>query len=82
MNFVRKITHSDMLEHIVDLPEELRHQDVELIILPLREPASKQTSSVSTPSARGALKQFANPNLLQYEQDAWKKGVQEKHEHR
>ena len=82
MNFVRKVTHSDTLKHIVDLPEELRNQDVELIILPLENPASNQATTANNPLARGALKQFANPDLLQYETDAWKKGVQEKHEHR
>lgn len=35
MNFVRKITNSDALKHIVDLPENTRDQDVELIILPI-----------------------------------------------
>lgn len=82
MNFVRKVTHSDILEHIVDLPEDLRNQEVELIILPLRNPTSNEASTFSPPSARGALKQFSNPEFLQHEQNAWKKGVQEKHEHR
>lgn len=76
MNFVRKVIHSNMLEHIVDLPEDLRNQDVELIILPLRNPISNQASAVGPPSARGALKQFSNPELLQYEQEAWKKSLQ------
>lgn len=82
VNFVRKITHSDTLKHIVDLPENLQNQDVELIILPLENPTSNQASTATHLSARGALKRFANLDLVQYEQDAWKKGVQEKHEHR
>ncbi len=82
MNFVRKVTNSNALKHIVDLPENLRNQDVELIILPLGDLSPlKQTIPVNA-SARGALKQFANLDLIQYEQDAWAKGVQEKHEHR
>ncbi|GFN29783.1 hypothetical protein [Paenibacillus xylaniclasticus] len=82
MSFVRKITNSDALKHIVDLPEELQNQDVELIILPIREPSPlKQTLSPS-PTARGALKQYANPDLIRFEQDAWENGIQEKHEHR
>jgi hypothetical protein len=82
MNFVRKVTHSDALKHIVDLPENLRNQDVELIILPIGDSTTHKSQTPSTPTVRGALKQFANPDLIQYEQDAWKKGVQEKHEHR
>jgi len=34
-----KISNSDALKHLVDLPEELRNQDVELIILPIGEPS-------------------------------------------
>jgi len=82
VNFVRKVTNSDALKHIVDLPESLRNQDVELIILPLGDLSPlKQTIPVNT-TARGALKQFTNLDLIQYEQDAWAKGVQEKHAHR
>ncbi|WP_223068147.1 hypothetical protein [Paenibacillus caui] len=81
MNFVRKVTNSDALKHIVHLPDNLRNQDVELIILPLETQAPHKTPTPSTPKARGALKQFANLDLLQHEQDVWKKVVQEKHEH-
>ncbi|MBJ6361472.1 hypothetical protein ACFOQM_09265 [Paenibacillus sp. GCM10012307] len=82
MNFVRKITNSDALKHIVDLPEDLRNRDVELIILPIGEPFPLKQAIPPSPTVRGALKQYANLDLIQYEQDAWKKGVQEKHEHR
>jgi hypothetical protein len=82
MNFVRKVTNSDALKHIVDLPENLRNQDVELIILPIGDPSPFKTQVPVTPTARGALKQFANADLIQYDKDAWAKGVQEKHEHR
>lgn len=82
MNFVRKITNSDALKHIVDLPEDLRNQDVELIILPIGDPSPFKQAIPRSTTARGALKQYANLDLIQYEQDAWEKGVQEKNEHR
>jgi hypothetical protein len=83
MNFIRKVTNSDALKHIVDLPESLWNQDVELIILPLEDQyTSKPSTPSSTPNARGALKQYANLDLLQQENDAWVKGVQDKHEYR
>ncbi|TBL75233.1 hypothetical protein [Paenibacillus thalictri] len=82
MNFVRKITNSDVLKHIVDLPEDLQNQDVELIILPIGNPSHFKQVISPSPTARGALKQYANLDLIQYEQSAWEKGVQEKHEHR
>lgn len=60
MNFVRKITHSDTLKHMVDLPESLRDQEVELIILPLLNSYSdkEQPSYVSGSSVRGMLRQY------------------------
>lgn len=82
MNFVRKVTNSNALKHIVDLPESLRNQDVEVIILPIEQPSPNNIPTSNTSTARGALKQFANPDLIQFEQDAWVKGAQEKHEHR
>lgn len=82
MDFVRKITNSDTLKHIVDLPESLQNQDVELIILPLNNDSLVKQVPPRTYSARGSLRQYANPDLLRHEQLAWEKGVKEKYEHR
>ncbi|MFD2670811.1 hypothetical protein [Marinicrinis sediminis] len=82
MSFIRKVTNSDALKNIVDLPDDLRNQDVELIILPIHDPFSSKKTPRVEPTARGALKQYANLDLLQLEQDAWAKGVQDKHEYR
>lgn len=54
MDFVRKVTNSDALKHIVDLPESLQNQDVELIILPLNNDSSMKQVLPRTCSARGA----------------------------
>ncbi len=82
MDFVRTVTNSDALKHIVDLPESLQNQDVELIILPINSVPPVKQAFPRTNSARGALRQYANPDLLQHEQEAWEKGVRDKHEHR
>ncbi|MDF2716309.1 MAG: hypothetical protein K0R28_3234 [Paenibacillus sp.] len=82
MNFIRKVTNSDALKHIVDLPESLRNKDVELIILPIVDPSPSKQVVPSSPTARGALKQYANVDLIDHEKNAWEKGAQEKHEHR
>lgn len=82
MDFVRKITHSDALKHIVDLPENLRDEDVELIILPVQSPCPDQEQKlpyISGSSVKGALRHYAKQHLLQHEKDAWQKSVQEKH---
>lgn len=86
MNFVRKITHSDTLKDIFDLPENLLNQEVEIIIRPLQtlRPFEQLQGFpvISGASVKGALRRYANHNLLQHEKDAWGKGAQEKHEHR
>jgi hypothetical protein len=84
MDFFRKVTNSNALKNIIDLPESLWDQDVELIILPIgNDLRSKQlTSTTSSPTARGALKQYANLDLMQHEQEAWEMGVKDKYEHR
>ena len=83
MDFIRKVTNSNVLKDIVDLPESLWDQDVELIILPLGNqiPFKQPTFTASSHSARGALKHYANLDLMQQEQDAWKMGVKDKYEH-
>lgn len=86
MSFVRKITHSDTLKDIIDLPENLLNQDVEIIILPLQTPRPFEQiqgfPTISGASVKGALRHYANQNLVELEKDAWGKGAQEKHEHR
>lgn len=86
MNFVRKITHSDTLKDIIDLPENLLNQEVEIFIRPLQTPRPfeqlQEPPVISGASVKGALRRYANQNLLQHEKDAWGKVAQEKHEHR
>lgn len=71
MNFVKKITNSDALKHIIDLPEDLHNQDVELIILPIGDSTLSTHYIPFSHTARGALKQYANLDLIQFEQGAW-----------
>ena len=83
MDFFRKVTNSNALKDIVDLPESLWDQDVELIILPLGNqlPSEQSATKASSPTARGSLKQYANLDLMKLEQDAWEMGVKDKYEH-
>lgn len=41
MQFIRKIINSDDLQDIVALPNELKHQKVEVLVLPLGENEKK-----------------------------------------
>lgn len=76
MNFYREVLNSKNLERIINLPPELRNTDVEIIVLPVKKAAENQLKSSST---RGALKKYANPELIQYEKDAWAEAVGEKY---
>lgn len=37
MQFVRKIIESTLIENIIDLPEDLQHKKLELLLFPLTE---------------------------------------------
>ena len=78
VEFVRKIVNSDVLMSILDLPEELKSRRVEIIVLPFDENSTQKQSDKSK-SLMGALKEYANPDLLETEKNAWAKAAGDKH---
>jgi len=56
MNYVRKVTNSDVLKNIIDIPEGLKHKQVEIIILPYEE--NKNVVGSKRNNARGILGQI------------------------
>ena len=42
MNFIRKIINADKLQKIISIPDEMKHQKVEVIILPVLESKSSK----------------------------------------
>lgn len=78
MNFIRKVANSDILINIIDLPENLKHKQVEIIVLPVEENEG-QTSSNSK-SARGLLAKYKNESLIKEEGATWGKAMVDKHE--
>jgi len=75
MEFVRKVMDSDSLASFMDLPKELKHKKVEVIILPIEEEVE---SKKVTKSLRGILNKYSNTELIDKEDDAWKLAVKEK----
>ena len=73
MDFVREVINSDELEKIFFLPENLKHKTVEVLIVPVQEKKS------GIGKLRGALKKYANPDLIEKESEAWEMAVVEKH---
>lgn len=55
MTFVRTIVNSDTLENVVSIPDELKHQDVELLIFPAREAFHKSNNTFNPDDYAGIL---------------------------
>ncbi len=80
MNYIRKITNSDIFNNIIELPANLKHKQVEIIILPYEE--NKNEEGLNKNSARGILSKYKNPLLIMEEEEAWSKAMVEKYEDR
>lgn len=76
MEFIREIINSDKLENIIFIPENMKHKNVEILILPVQEKKS------GIGKLRGVLKKYANPELIEKESEAWEMAVTEKYGNR
>ncbi len=57
MQFVRKIIESTLIENIIDLPEELQHKKLELLVFPFVE---KESSNEFDPEDFAGLLNIEN----------------------
>lgn len=73
MNSIRKVANSDILDGILDIPENLKNRKV-VITISAYEDISKGKS------LRGSLAKYKNDNLRKEEDNAWAMAVFEKHE--
>ncbi|MCP4398526.1 MAG: hypothetical protein GY801_14675 [bacterium] len=79
MEAIRKIQTVREGQVSVRLPAQFWNQQVEIIILSV----SRQHDDIpSKKSLRGCLHQYANPTLIDHEQEAWHDAVREKYGHR
>ncbi|MDR1722634.1 MAG: hypothetical protein LBR84_01690 [Tannerella sp.] len=76
MEVVRKIMTAGMLSPIIDLPWASQNAQVEVLVLPVSQPAH---NSKSFRSMKGWLKEYANPDLAKIEKAAWANNVEEKY---
>ncbi|TZE80839.1 hypothetical protein [Calorimonas adulescens] len=79
MKFVRKITNSDVLANIIDIPEELRNKKVEVIILPYENMEDVDLKEQKNKRVRGALAKYKNKDLQEKESEAWANAAVEKY---
>ncbi|MDO9048034.1 MAG: hypothetical protein Q7U66_09890 [Methylobacter sp.] len=68
MEAIRKIQTVENGEVHLQLPKQFWGQEVEIIVLAVRQPVNPP---VGKKSLRGTLKRYANPALMTREQTAW-----------
>lgn len=71
-NFYRKILSSDLIN--LDLPEELKHRQVEIIILPYGENKRKKNNQKHYLKAIKGLWSDAEITLNEIRKKAWERG--------
>jgi ABC-type uncharacterized transport system auxiliary subunit len=80
MNFVRTIVNSDILTSIIEIPENLRHRKVEILILPYENVNMEENKEQKVKMARGRLEKYKNIELQSEENSAWEKAMVDKYE--
>jgi len=78
MEYVRQIIDSDKL-HEIPLPESFNNKKVEVIIFPIEEEVAEKKPKKTIRDFAGILNEYANPDLVPLEKEAWKMAVMEKH---
>ena len=76
MTFIRKVANSDILAHIIDIPEKLKHRQVEIIVLPYDEIPHGKDNTIT----KGSLHAYSNPNLINQESSVWIDTIKNKDE--
>jgi hypothetical protein len=79
MQAIRQIVDAEQLWSFVDMPESMRNTKVEIIVFPTETPPSKaQVDYTALDRLCGSLHEYANPDLISGEKNAWKTAVLEK----
>lgn len=73
MDFVRTVINSNLLNRIINLPDNLKDKMVEVLILPIEEEKKEK-------SLKGALSRYKNTELIEKEGEVWNLLVKEKNE--
>ena len=73
LNFIRKIVNSDVLENIVKLPDDLKHQQVEILILPVSKKIKKISRRFKPQDFIGSLKIKDVDKKIKAMRDEWER---------
>ena len=74
MEFVRRVINGTDLMNIIDIPDSLINRKVEILVLPIEE---KQKKTKKKKSMAGFLAKYANPSLIEKEDNIWLEETQE-----
>lgn len=77
MEALRTTIAAERLATVIDLPESLRHQELEVIVLPQTEEKKSKKPAGERKSMMGCLKEYANPDLWEQEEGAWERAAAE-----
>jgi G:T/U-mismatch repair DNA glycosylase len=80
MEPIRLTIDTARLATIIDLPQTIRGQEVDVIVLPSGSNAVKEKREVpKVESVLGILKQYANPAFRDLEKSVWEHAAKEKY---
>lgn len=68
MEFIRKVVNGTDLINVIDMPNSLLNRKVEILVLPIEENKKKTKKKKSF---AGYLSKYANPSLIEKEEDVW-----------
>lgn len=81
MEAIKTIVDAERLATIIDLPESMRHREVEVIVL-LQAADEKEKNNDDRAALRGlkgCLHKYADPALRELEEGAWERAAVEKY---
>jgi hypothetical protein len=81
MQTIRQIVDGEQLASFMNIPEDMRHIKVEIIVLPISQktPAgtNPEVNHAALEKLYGSLHEYANPSLILKEKNAWQMAVME-----
>jgi hypothetical protein len=79
MEAVRTTIDAERLATVIDLPESMRHREVEVIVLLQTEEKKKNEDRQALRNLKGCLNEYADPALKELEEGAWERAAVEKY---
>ena len=78
MQAMKQIVDAERLTSFMNMPEDMRHTKVEIIVLPVAEESSaginQGVNLAALEKAYGSLHDYADPELIPKEKNAWQAG--------